>query len=671
MFQRALFATFCLLPGLADALDLTNLSKTALACTDFDEYVNGPWRAATTIPGDRARIGSFDGLRDESRRVVEQALADAMRDPALLDTRGKRLAADYYASGLDLASIDRRGLSALQPLLVEIDALRDRSHLPALLALLARHRIAAPLAVYVQPDPKNKRRYLVHFDQSGLGLPDRDDYFRDDERTLAVRRAYDAYRARLAQLAGLSGDEIATASDAAYAFETELARTSMARVARRDPNAIYHLQTVASLLKLAPGLDWGDFVAALGVTQPGEINVLNPEFVQALARAAAEAPLATWRAYLRQQLLDSAAPYLPPDFVAARFEYRDRAIRGLQQQPPRAEQVITMITGQSGSEPLAEGLGQLYVARSFSAQDKARAIQMVDDIKAAMRARIAALDWMSEPTKERAIRKLDAMALKIGYPDRWKTYDGLLIARDDYAGNWLRANAFDFGMRLADLGRPVDRTRWFASPHLVNAFAGGLNEIVFPAAILQPPFFNAQADDAINYGGIGAVIGHEITHHFDDRGRQFDEVGNLADWWTAVDADAYRQRAALVAEQYSGFMPLPGQPINGKQTLGENISDLGGVNIAYDGLQRALARQPVGAIDGLTPARRFYISYATVWRSKYRTETLINQLRTGQHSPPRYRVLGPLANVPAFAQAFDCPPDAPMLRPAGQQISIW
>jgi putative endopeptidase len=338
----------------APALDLSQLSKTTLACTDFDEYVNGDWRTATPMPADRSRIGSFERLRDESRRVVEQALADAMRDAALLDTRGKQLAANYYVSGLDLASIDRRGLSALQPLLAQIDTLHDRSRLPALLALLARHRIAAPLAVYVQPDPKNKQRYLLHFDQSGLGLPDRDDYFRDDERTLAVRRAYDAYRERLAQLAGRTREDVAADSAAVYGFETDLARASMTRVARRDPNAIYHLHTVASLSKLAPDLDWAAFVAALGVTQPGDINVLSPEFIQAIARAAADAPLAAWRAYLRQHLLDAAAPYLPADFVAARFEYREHAIRGLQQQPPGAERIITTITGPFSSEPLAK-----------------------------------------------------------------------------------------------------------------------------------------------------------------------------------------------------------------------------------------------------------------------------------------------------------------------------
>ena len=397
----------------------------------------------------------------------------------------------------------------------------------------------------------------------------------------------------------------------------------------------------------------------------------SPKFAQQLARAASEAPLDVWRAYLRQHLLDAAAQTLPSDYVNANFNYRSRAIRGIEAQPPRVEQVIVTITGNFGSEPLAEGLGQLYVARAFSPEARARAVAMVEDIKSAMRSSIQRLDWMSAPTKTRAIGKLDAMVLKIGFPDRWKTYEGLVINRDDYSGNWLRANVWEFQQRLGDLGQPVDRMRWFTSPHLVNAFAGGLNEIVFPAAILQPPFFSAKADDAVNYGGIGAVIGHEITHHFDDRGRQYNEVGNLQEWWSAEDAVRYKERAAKVAQQYSAYAPLPGQTINGQQTLGENISDLGGVTLAYDGLQRTLKRGATSKIDGYTPEQRFFLSFATIWRTKVRTEALIDQLRTDNHSPGRYRVLGPLANVPAFAQAFNCPAGAPMMRAASEQISIW
>jgi predicted metalloendopeptidase len=643
----------------------------ALACTDFYDYVNGAALASVAIPPDRARVGSFDALYDQSRRIVEQALLDAQRAPATLDTPGKRLVAMYYASGMDVAAIERNGLAPLAPLLARIDGLNDRSQLPALLAAFAQHRIPAPFTVAVLPDPTDKRRDVLTLLQSGLGLPDRDDYTREDARARALLDAYQTYRLRLAQLAGSSAEAAQAAAGAVYALEAELARSAMTPAQRRDPRATTHLHTPASLQTLAPGLDWRAYFAALGAPEPGEVNVTQPRFVQAVARAAATAPLATWRAYLRQHLLDAAAPRLPQAYVDAHFAYRSGAIRGIEQPPPRSERVIDAIGGRTGTEPLAEGLGQLYVAQAFSPQAKARAVAMVDDIKAALRARIERLDWMSAPTKARAQRKLDAMALKIGYPDRWKDYAGLRLAPDDYAGNWLRANAWDSARRLGDLQRPVDRSRWFTSPHIVNAFAGGLNDIVFPAAILQPPFFDLRADDALNLGGIGAVIGHEITHHFDDRGRQFDEFGNLSDWWTAEDAAAYRARAAQLARQYSGYAPVPGYSINGEQTLGENISDLGGLKMAYDALQRAQQRQATPPIDGFTPQQRFFLSYATIWRSKLRTEALLDQLRTGNHSPPRYRVLGALGNVPAFAQAFDCPPDAPMLRAAGERVTIW
>ncbi len=669
---RTLLIAAILVPTVAGAtstLDLKGLGKPAEACVDFDEYVNGSWKQATPIPPDRARIGSFETLRDESRMIVEQALADAARDPAALDTPGKRLAARFYVSGMDLASIEKRRLDSLQPLLRQIDTLDDRSQLPALLAQLSRVGIDAPLRVAVFPDAKDRRRYIVQLDQGGLGLPDRDDYFRDDARTLALRRAYDTYRLRLGELARTMDAPVA--ANASFDLQKPFAAASQTRVERRDPNTVYQLNTLETIGQRAPGFDWAAYFASLGVAKPGEFNVASPKFVAAVARAAADAPLATWRAYLRERVLDEMAPLLPADFVAARFDYRSRAIQGLEKNVPRPEQVIRVMTGPFGSEPLAEGLGQLYVARAFTPEAKARALQMIGDLKAALRARIEKLDWMSAATKQSALKKLDAMTQKIGYPDRWKAYEGLVIERDDFAGNWLRARAWNFDDRISDLGKPVDRTRWNTSPHLVNAFAGPLNEIVFPAAILQPPFFYPIGDAAVNYGAIGAVIGHEITHQFDDRGRQFDSVGNLADWWTADDATAYKSRAARLAQQYSGYAPVPGQSINGLQTLGENISDLGGVTIAYDGLQIALTRQPTGPIDGLTQNQRFFISYATIWRGQYRTEALLDQLRTDQHSPGRYRVLGPLANVPAFAAAFNCLADAAMMRSAADQITIW
>jgi putative endopeptidase len=669
---RTLLIAFVLVPTVAAAtstLDLKGLGAPIEACKDFDGYVNGLWKQSTPIPADKARIGSFDTLRDESRDIVEQALIDAARDRSLLDTPGKVLAARFYISGMDVEAVEKRRLESLQPLLGRIDALNDRAQLPGLLAELSRHFIDAPLRAAVMPDARDRRRYIVQLDQGGLGLPDRDDYFRDDARTLELRRAYDAYRLRLGQLVK-SGDAPAAAA-ASFELQKPLAGASQTRIERRDPIALYQLNTLETIAQRAPGLDWAAYFAALGVAKPGEFNVVSPKFIAAVAQAAAEVPLATWRAYLRERVLDEMAPLLPAEFVEARFAYRGKAIQGLEKNVPRPDQVIRVMTGPFGAEPLAEGLGQLYVARAFSPEAKARAVLMIGDIKSALRARIEKLDWMSASTKQSALKKLDAMTLKIGYPDRWKIYDGLIIEVDDFAGNWLRARAWAFDDRVADLGKPVDRTRWSASPHLVNAFAGGLNEIVFPAAILQPPFFYPQADAAVNYGGIGAVIGHEITHHFDDRGRQFDSVGNLVDWWSPEDAVNYKARAARLAQQYSGYTPVPGQSINGLQTLGENISDLAGVKIAFDGLQIALARQPTGPIDGLTQNQRFFISYATIWRGQYRTEALLDQLRTGQHSPNRYRVLGPLANFPAFAAAFSCPADAPMMRSAAEQISIW
>jgi putative endopeptidase len=653
-------------------LDTTGLSKTVAACTDFDAYVNGAWQQATPMPADRGRIGSFDTLRTESRRQLELALAEAEKNPDVLDTQGKRLVAAYYASGMDTAASEKAGLSALHPWLRDIDAIADRKQLATMIGRLARLGVGAPLAVFVYPDQKDRRRNILQVAQAGLGLPDRDDYTRDDARTQAIRAAYDRYRGSLLALSGIKAEDAARLSPQVYALEARLAGAALTRVARRDPNAIYNPHTRASLARLAPAFDWDAWLAGLGAAEPGSFNVAEPAFVVAMARAAETLPLDVWRAFLRIRLLDEAAVRLPQAFLDARFDYHGRAISGLQQPPPRVERVIDTISGRNGGEPLGQALGELYVARAFSPEAKARSLAMIDDVKAALRARIAKLEWMSAPTKQRALKKLDAMAVKMGYPDRWKTYEGLQIARDDYAGNWLRAAEWQFADRLRDLGRPVDRTRWFQSPHIVNAWAGGLNEITFPAAILQPPFFNARADDAVNFGGIGSVIGHEITHHFDDRGRQFDDVGNLADWWTPDDAAAYKARAARIAAQYSGYLPLADQPINGQQTLGENISDIGGIQIAYDGLQIALARRPAPArIDGFTPQQRFFIANAVIWRSKQRDEALINQLRTGAHSPGRFRVLGPLAHMGAFAEAFDCLPDAPMMRPLAERAAIW
>lgn len=646
------------------------------ACTDFDAYANGKWVAATELPPDRARIGSFDGLRMANDRVLEAGLAELAAKPELQSTPGLKLLAAQYRAGMDSASIEKRGLSSVAPWLARIAGVQ-RDALPALIGEMARLQIAAPLQVFVSPDAKDATRHALQLSQAGLGLPDRDDYFGTDDNSRKLQAAYRVYAERLLKAAGAPAD--AATLDALMAFEKELAQASMTRVQRRDPNAQYNQMTPASLQLQAPGFDWAAWLQAYTGLSPAAAStqrliVGQPGFAAGLATLADKAPLETWRTYLRVRALDAIAEYGPQAVAQAHFDYRQGAIRGLKAAPKRVEQVILMIGGNTGGSPLGETLGELFVAKAFSPLAQQRALAMVADIKAAMQSRIEALPWMSAPTKALAQAKLAAMTVKIGGPQAWKSYDGLALVPDDFAGNQLKINAWHSAQRLAELNKPVDRARWNTSPHIVNAFAAGGNQIVFPAGILQPPFFDEKADDASNYGGIGMVIGHEITHHFDDRGRQFDAVGNLRDWWQPADAAAYKARADQVAALYSSYEPVPGVRINGRQTLGENISDLAGVQIAFDGLQIALARQraagkPAPLVDGRTPEQRFFLSHATIWRGKYRTEAMVDQLRTGQHSPGRWRILGPLSNIPAFAQAFGCKPGDAMV--AGEPIVVW
>ena len=651
-------------------------AKAADACTDFDAYANGQWLAATELPPDRARIGSFDALRVANDRLLEAGLAELAANPARQTTPGLKLLAAQYRAGMDSAAIEKRGLSAVQPWLARIDKV-ERAALPALIGEMARLQVAAPLSVFVGTDAKDATRHALLLSQAGLGLPDRDDYFGSDDNSRKLQAAYRVYAERLLKAAGAPAD--AATLDALMAFEKELAHASMTRVQRRDPNATYNVMTPASLKLQAPGFDWASWLqayAGLGETQT--LIVGQPGFATGLAALAEKAPLNTWRTYLRVRALDAVAEYGPQPVAQAHFDFYSGAIRGLKTAPPRVEQVILMVGGRTGGSPLGETLGEVFVAKAFSPLAQQRALAMVADIKTAMQRRIDNLSWMSAPTKALAQAKLAAMTVKIGAPEIWKTYEGLTLQPDDFAGNQLKIAAWHTAQRLAELQRPVDRSRWNTSPHIVNAFAASGNQIVFPAGILQPPFFDEKADDASNYGGIGMVIGHEITHHFDDRGRQFDAVGNLRDWWQPADAAAYKARADRVAALYSSFEPAPGVRINGRQTLGENISDLAGVQIAYDGLQIALQRQRrsersagklAALVDGRTPEQRFFLSHATIWRGKYRTEALVDQLRTGQHSPGRWRILGPLANIPAFAQAFSCKTGDAMV--AGEPIVVW
>lgn len=675
-FRPTLIAAGLLLAGLSSAslaLDVKDLRAPPSPCEDFYEFVNGQWAGRTELPAERTRVGSFDALRVGNDAKLTAALNELVAKPALQTTPGLKQLAAYYASGMDQAGIEAQGLKALQPLLDQISALKTAQQLPALLAQFNRVQIAAPLGAFVRPDLKNTRDNLLNLSQSGLGLPDRDDYSKDSELAKKLRAAYRLYAQRLFQAAGLDASDATL--DAVMAFEAQLAQATTPRAALRDPLASYNPMSPAQLAEAAPGLDWAAYLNALTTLpqRPGgvaRLNVAQPGFAKAVAQLASSAPIATWQAYLRLRLLEASANRLPKAFADAHFDYQGATISGLKARTPRNEEVILTMGGRTGGAPLGLALGELYTARYFSPEAQARASQLIEDVKAAMRHRIATLEWMSEPTKARALEKLNAMAPKIGAPSTWPQYEGLSLSPKDYAGNGLRAATWAMNEQIKDLDRPSDRSRWGMAPHIVNASAGGLNEITFPAGILQPPFFDAKADDAVNYGGIGMVIGHEITHHFDDRGRQFDSVGSLSDWWTPADAEAYKARAERVVQLYASYEPVKGTPINGRLTLGENISDIAGMAIAFEALQNALKRSgKTEKIDGYTPEQRFFISNALVWRNKTREEALLNQLRTDPHSPGKYRVLAPMSNTPEFAQAFGCKAGDPMV--AKDPIKVW
>jgi putative endopeptidase len=673
-FTRHRLAAAATLLGLAaasHALELSGLSKDIAPCDDFFAFVNGKWEAATELPPSRGRIGGFEDLRLSNTALLDKALKDLAEKPELQTSPGLKLVAAYFSSGMDEAAIEARGLSSVMPLLNRIDGLQRREDLPTLLALLNRSGINAPLGWSVQPDRKDTRRNVLTLSQAGLGLPDIEDYVRDDERSKSLRAAYKTFSKTLLGAAGrpVSDEEFRDLA----AFETLLAEGSRPRALLRDPNANYNPMSPAELAAAAPGFDWTGYFAVLtaDAKMPTRVIVGQPDFVARVAQLAANTPLAVWRQYLALRVLDTLSPRLPKAFATASFEYRGKAITGLQAPPPRSEDVILQIGGRTGSEPLGLALGELFVARAFSPEAQKRSVQLVEDIRASMKARIEKLDWMTPPTKARALEKLANMQAKIGAPDKWPQYEGLQLSSNDFAGNWLKVALWHSGQLARDLDAPVERGRWRMAPYIVNAQAGGLNEITFPAGILQPPFFDPKADDATNYGAIGMVIGHEITHHFDDSGRSFDASGSLTDWWTPADAAGYKERADKVAQRYGAISPLPGYNINGRLTLGENISDMSGLPIAYEGLQRALKRTG-GAdrkIDGYTPAQRFFISNALIWRTKVRPEFLINQIRTDSHSPARYRVLVPMSNSAYFAQAFSCKRGSPMV--ASDPITVW
>jgi predicted metalloendopeptidase len=651
-------------PTLGLGVDTAGFDRSVRPQDDFFQFANGGWLARTEIPGDRASTGSFVLLRDQSQAAIRAIIEEAAAGSHPAGSNARKVG-DLYGSFMDTVRIEQLGITPLNEELAYIRAIRDRGQLPETFAHLARQGVGTPLGAGVSQDRGNSSRYVVSVSQSGLGLPDRDYYLTQNDRFAAIRQSYTAYAQRMLELAGTPN--AAEAARRVVAFETELARVQWERTRNRDANATYNPTALTRLQATTPGFRWADYLRAAGMNGVDTIVVRQPDYFAGMDRVLAATPVQDIQSYLVFKLVDNAAPFLSREFRDTRFAFRGGVLNGIQQQPLRWKSGVDVVEGSLG-----EAVGELYVQRHFPAESKARMEQLVKNLVEAYREAIDELEWMSPATRAQAQDKLANFTVKIGYPDKWRDYSALAIRPGDLMGNLRRAQEFGYTRMINRLGQPVDRAEWGMTPQTVNAYYNPTNnEIVFPAAILQPPFFDPNADDAVNYGGIGGVIGHEISHGFDDQGRKSDGAGNLRDWWTAADASAFEQRAGMLSQQYGAYEPLEGARVNGQLTLGENIGDLSGLAIAHRAYRRSLNGSQAPVIGGFTGDQRFFLGWAQVWRTKYRDQALRQQLLTDPHSPGMYRTNGVLVNLPAFYEAFNVKPGDRMYVAPEKRVRIW
>jgi predicted metalloendopeptidase len=645
-------------------IDTSAFDRSVRPQDDFFRFVNGGWLARTEIPSDASSWGAFNELREKSRAALRTIVEESARGNAAAGTEARKVG-DLYASYMDSARVESLGIAPLQP---ELDALRELNspaQLPATFARFARIGVGGPFAVGVGPDQKRSRETIVTIGQSGLGLPDRDYYLLRDAKMSSTRDAYRGYITRLLTLGNQS--DPAGAASRIIALETTIAAKHWDRARGRDRNATYNKMSVAELASMSPSYDWRGYLSAAGLGAATEVVVRQPDYVRAVDTIITSTPASTWREYLTFRLLDSYADELPAAFQQARFAFRGRTLSGQQELSARWKRGVDEVEG-----ILGEPAGKLYVERNFKPEAKARMDEMIRNLREAYRVGIDSLEWMSSETKAQAKAKLAAFTVKIAYPDKWRDFSSLRIRRDDLLGNVRRANEFRYADVVSQLGKPVDRTRWGMTPQTVNAYYNASNnEIVFPAAILQPPFFDVNADDAVNYGAIGAVIGHEIGHGFDDQGRKSDGEGNLRDWWTADDAKQFEARTTRLGAQYDALSPLEGMHVNGKLTMGENIGDLSGLAQAYRAYRISLKGKEPPVIGGFTGDQRFFMGFAQIWRTKFRDEALRQRLLSDPHSPGQYRALVPLTNNDVFQRAFDVKPGDRMYRAPEDRVRIW
>jgi putative endopeptidase len=636
---------------------------------DLFLHVNGRWLLTTEIPSDKSNYGSFTALDDAARENIRAIIEESVKNPT--DENSHKVG-DFYRSFMNEEVIAEKGIQPLQSQLDAINALATTEDVVRFFGKVNIIGIGSPFGFGIGTDDKNSSRYLSAVSQGGTTLPDRDYYLEKGEKYAEARFALQAYIVKLFNLAELP-DGYSAAEDI-LKLETALAKVQWSRTELRDAEKRYNLYEVTKLTDVSSRLPWATFFEAVGVPDLKEVNVITPSFFTALETIVAETPVETWKQYCRFRVLDSAAEYLTPEFVNAHFELHDRTITGVPEQKPRWKQAVDATSGAGAGDfgVLGESLGQLYVQKHFPAESRRRMDELVANLMKTYEASIHELTWMTDATKSKALDKLHKITTKIGYPDEWRDYSKLEIKADDLIGNMRRSAQFEHFRQLDRLYKPVDRNEWGMTPQTVNAYYNpSMNEIVFPAAILQPPFFDALADDAANYGGIGAVIGHEISHGFDDEGSKYDGDGNLENWWTEADREAFEKLTGRLVTQFEGYEPLPGRKLNGKLTLGENIADLSGMAIAYKAYRMSLVGKDGPVIDGHTAAQRFFLSWAQIWRRKYREDELIRRLVIDPHSPSSFRANGPISNLDAFYEAFDVKPGDNLFRAKADRIQIW
>lgn len=647
------------------AFDTSRMDNTVEACTDFFQYANGTWLKNTQIPATESRWGTFDMLRDNNNAILKDILETAAKTKSAPNT-DLQLIGDFYSSCMDEAAIEKAGAKPLDPFFTQIKAIKTPADLQRQIAAMHNAGMPAVFNFGAGADAKNSSMVIVNAGQGGLSLPNRDYYLKEETKMSETRQKFMEYMTNMFKNLGDTPEAATANATTVMNVQTRLAKASLGQVDLRNPDKRYSKVTIADAQKLTPDFSWADYMAARSIPAIADFNIGQPDFFKEVNAMIKEVPVADWQTYLRFMVVNSAAPSLSKKFSDENFNFFGRYLSGAKERQPRWKTCVAATDGNLG-----EALGEQYIKRAFKPEARARMNEMIDNLLAAMKSRVTGLEWMGDETKAQAMRKLASFKRKIGSTEKLRGYKGLTIDKKSYAGNILRSRQFQVRRNLEDINKPVDRTRWGFTPPTVNAsYSGTNNDITFPAGILQPPFFNFEADDAINYGGIGGVIGHEISHGFDDSGSRFDADGNLKMWWTKDDRTKFEERAACVIKQFGEYEVQPGLFINGKLTLGENIGDFAGLTVSYDAFMKSLEGKTRPAeIDGFTPEQRFFLGWAQVWAGKYTPEAERLQVETNTHSLPRWRVNGPLSNMPQFAKAFNCKSGQQMVRK--DMCEIW